>query len=393
MGPIRTVAAATATTVVAVMPVFLIGASGPFVREDLGFDQAGLGVAVALFMGSSAVFAVVGGRVSERIGGGNALTLVAAGAGTVMLGTALLAQRLTHLLVLLALGGFLNSMAQPAGNLALARGVSARPALMFGIRQAAIPVATLLAGASVPLVSLTIGWRWAFALGAALALCTAVFVPRRLAPPGPIAATRARQGDAATAPLVALAVGFSIGIAAAVSLGSFLVESAVAAGVEPGAAGWLLVGSSFAGVCSRIAVGWLADRHQGTALYQASALLLLGAGGYGMLASGEPALFAVGAVLGYAAGWGWGGLVFFAVVRFNPTAPAAATGIVSAGAAGGAALGPLAFGYLVTAASFEVAWTLAAVAALASAGLVLFARSWLVRDRARRVQSHRDDGD
>ena len=393
MGPVRTVAAATATTVVAVMPAFFVGASGVFLREDLGFDQAGLGLAVALFMGTSAVFAVVGGRISERIGGGNALMLVAAGSGAVMLGTALLAQRLTHLLFLLALGGFWNSMAQPAGNLALARGIAVRPALMFGVRQAAIPVATLLAGASVPLVSLTVGWRWAFALGAAFAFCIAVFVPRRLAPAGPIAMTRGRQGDAAAAPLVALAVGFSVGIAAAVSLGSFLVESAVAAGVEPGAAGWLLVGSSFAGVCSRVVVGWLADRYQGTALYQVSALLLLGAGGYAMLASGEPALFTLGAVLGYAAGWGWGGLVFFAVVRLNPTAPAAATGIVSAGAAGGAALGPLAFGYVVTAASFETAWTLAAIAALVSAGLILFARSWLLRDRARREQSHREYDD
>ncbi len=385
VGPVRTVAAASVATVVAIMPAFFAGASGVFLREDLGFDEAGLGLAIAVFMATSAVFGVVGGRLCERIGAGNALKLVGIGSGAVMLAVAALASSLLHLVALLAVGGAFNSIAQPGGNLALARGVVVRPALMFGVRQAAIPLATLLAGASVPLLSLTVGWRWAFGAGAGLALSVAVFVPRRLAPAQPRRVTRRRQGDAATGPLVALSVGFGVGIAAAVSLGSFLVESAVAAGVAAGTAGWLLVAGSLAGIIARIVAGWLADRYRGRALFMVSAMLVLGALGYGMLSVGGPVLLTLGTLLAYGAGWGWGGLVFFAVVRLNPNAPAAATGIVSAGGAGGAALGPLAFGYIVTVASFPVAWGLAAIAALVASGLVLVARTWLVRDRDRRA--------
>lgn len=384
VGPIRTTAAATLSSVVAVMPMFFVGASGGFLRDELGFDAAGLGIALATFMASSAVFAVVGGRLPEQIGAGNALLLVNFGNGAVMLAVAVLARSLTHLVLLLAIGGFWNSMALPASNLALARGVVVRPALMFGVRQSAIPMATLLAGASVPLLSSTLGWRWTFAAGAVLSVGAAIFVPRRLAPATGSQAVRGREGDAATAPLVALAVALGAGTAAAVSLGSFLVEAAVADGVAVGTAGWLLVAGSVAGIVARLVAGWLGDRYRGKALYMVSAMLALGAGGYGMLALGGPVLLTLGTLLAYGAGWGWSGLLMFATVRLNPNAPAAASGIVLAGGASGAALGPLAFGYVATTASFRVAWNMAAVAALVAAGLVLIARVWLLHDRTRR---------
>lgn len=384
VGPIRTTVAATLSSVVAVMPMFLVGASGAFLREGLGFGAAGLGVAVAVFMACSAVFAVIGGRLPERIGAGNALVLVNTGNGMVMFVVALIASSLTHLVLLLAISGSWNSMALPASNLALARGAVDRPAFMFGVRQSAIPMATLLAGASVPLISSTVGWRWTFAAGAVLSIGVAIFVPRRLAPARAGKVVSGRQGDAATAPLVALAVALGAGTAGAVSLPSFLVEAAVAGGVAVGRAGWLLVAGSVAGIVARLVAGWLGDRYRGKALYMVSAMLALGAGGYGMLALGGSVLLTAGTLLAYGAGWGWSGLLMFATVRLNPNAPAAASGIVLAGGASGAALGPLAFGYVATTASFQVAWNMAAVVALVAAGLVLVARAWLLHDLARR---------
>ena len=64
---------------------------------------------------------------------------------------------------LLALGAAANALGQLASNAALAQHVPARrQGLSFGVKQAAIPVSTLLAGAAVPTVALTAGWRWAF---------------------------------------------------------------------------------------------------------------------------------------------------------------------------------------------------------------------------------------
>lgn len=385
VSPIRTTVSATLSSVVALMPMFLVGASGAFLREDLGLEAADLGVAIAVFMAASAAFAVVGGRLPERIGAGNALKLVSIGSGAIMLSLAVLASGLPDLVLLLTVGGLFNSMALPASNLALARGVVVRPALIFGVRQSGAPVATLLAGASVPLISSTAGWRWTFAAGAVLSIGVATLVPRRLAPARAVkVATSVREGDAATAPLVALAVALGAGTASAVSLASFLVEAAVADGIPVGTAGWLLVAGSVTGIVARLFVGWLADRYRGSALYMASAMLVLGAGGYAMLALGGSVPLIVGTLLAYGAGWGWSGLLMFATVRLNPNAPAAASGIVLAGGSSGAALGPLAFGYIATTASFQMAWGVAAVAALVASGLVLAARAWLLHDWNRR---------
>jgi cyanate permease len=375
--PTRILGSATATTIVGIMPLFLVGASSVFLQPDLGVDAARLGLAVATFMAFTAAFSIPGGRFTERIGAGNALALVGAGNAAVMLGIATLTRSLNHLVVLLAIGGLFNSMSNPASNLALARGSFTRPGLMFGVKQSAIPAATLFAGASVPLVSLTVGWRWAFVLGALASLGAAIWAPRRLGPGQPRAARKGRTGDAATGPLVVLAVALGLGTAAAVSLGSFLVGSLVAGGIDAGTAGWVLAGGSVTGMAARISSGWLTDRHRDSALLLMAGMLVVGSVGYVLLARGGPSLLLVGTVLAFTCGWGWHGLLFFAIVRLNPNAPAAATGIVSTGGEGGASLGPLVFGLVVAAASYTAAWQLAAAAALAAAVLVIVGRIWV----------------
>ena len=62
-----------------------------------------------------------------------------------------------------------------------------RQGLSFGVKQAAIPVSTLLAGAAVPTVALTLGWRWAFVLGGLRAM--AALAARVYATCDPAAAT------------------------------------------------------------------------------------------------------------------------------------------------------------------------------------------------------------
>ena len=89
-------------------------------------------------------------------------------------------------------------LGQLASNLTLARSVPAsRLGLSFGIKQAAIPIATLLAGAAVPTVALTIGWRWAYLIGAAVALLAAARDPARRRRPGPQLGHARRAGHRA----------------------------------------------------------------------------------------------------------------------------------------------------------------------------------------------------
>ena len=71
----------------------------------------------------------------------------------------------------LLVGGLGNAIGQPAGNALVAAQVRPeRFGLGFAIKQSGIPLATLLGGLAVPLIALTIGWRFAYVLAAGAAV-------------------------------------------------------------------------------------------------------------------------------------------------------------------------------------------------------------------------------
>jgi MFS family permease len=376
------VVVATAT----VLPAFLTGGLAVQVRGELGFGAAALGLAVAAFFAFSALASAVMGRVVERIGPHPGMRLAAVGSAASLLGVAFLARSWMGLVACLVLGGLANAVSHPATHLSLAREVPAgRQGLSFGIKQSAIPAATLLAGLAVPAIALTFGWRWAFAGGAALALAVAFLVPAGAPKSVVRRPEKAREKDARTAPLFLLALGIGLGSTAATPLGTFLVESSVAAGLRVETAGLLLASGSAVNIVVRVAFGRLADGMRGGRLLLVAAMLAAGVAGFGMLATGEVALILPGALLAFAAGWGWPGLFNFAVVKTNPGAPAAATGITQTGASGGAAVGPLVFGLVAETASYEVAWLVSGAFALSALTAILVGRRMLLRDR-RQVQ-------
>lgn len=381
----RTITAAAVSTTLGTLPVFLLGALAVLVRADLGFSETQLGAAATVFFGTSTLLSLPAGRVAERYGAFRATTAAAAIGTAALLGIAVFARSYPVLLVFLTVAGAGNAFAQIGSNLSLARGVPGpRQGLAFGVKQTAIPVATLLGGLAVPLIGLTVGWRWAFAGGAAVALVFAVVVPPDVAPPPRPANTPVRAGDAATGPLAVIALGAALGAAATNAFGAFLVESAVASGVSPGTGGLLLAAGSTLGIVMRLSVGWAADRRDGRHLRVVAAQLAGGAVGLGLLATAGTIPLVLGTLLGFGAGWSWPGLLNFAIVRVNRGAPAAATSITQTGVFAGGALGPVAFGATVEAASYDVAWIASAVLLLAAAGLVTVGRRLLVIDLIRR---------
>lgn len=380
---LRPVLLAVAVATAGVLPAFLTGGLAVQIREELGFGTGALGIAVAAFFTSSSLASALFGRVVERIGSHRGMRLAAAGSAVALLGIALFARSWTELLLWLILGGFANAVSHPATHLSLAREVPPeRQGFSFGIKQAAIPTSTLLAGLAVPLVAATAGWRWAFVGGAVLALAVALVVPaetlgggRRL--------KEARSGDARIVPLVLLAIGIGLGSTAATPLGAFVVGSAVEAGLRVETAGLLLALGSAASIAVRIVFGVLVDRMDGGRLRLVAGMLGIGVVGFVMIASGIEALLVVGVVIAFAAGWGWPGVFNFAVVKTSPGAPAAATGITQTGASGGAAVGPVIFGFVVEGTSYSTGWFLCGAIALAAATAILTGRALLLRDRNR----------
>jgi predicted MFS family arabinose efflux permease len=100
------------------------------------------------------------------------------------------------------------------------------------------------------------------------------------------------------------------------------------------------------------------------------ALLVSGAGGFALLAVGEPAPFVAGVFVAFALGWGWPGLFNLAVVDLHREAPGAATGISQTGIYVGAAGGPAAYGLLSSAIGYAAAWGVAGALSLVAAAAV-----------------------
>jgi MFS family permease len=390
----RPVLLAVAVATVGVLPAFLTGGLAVQVRDELDFGAAALGLAVAMFFITSSLASAVMGRLVERIGSHRGMRLAAAGSAASLLGVALLAGSWVSLVACLVLGGLANAVSHPATNLSLAREVPpGQQGLSFGVKQAAIPAATLLAGLAVPGIAVTLGWRWAFVGGAALALVVAFLVPTGTSGSIVHRLKEARDKDVPIAPLILLALGIGLGSTATTPLGAFIVESSVATGLRVETAGLLLALGSAVNIVVRVAFGRLADGMSGGRLLLVAAMLGIGVVGFALLATGDSGLILPGVLLAFGAGWGWPGLFNFAVVKTNPGAPAAATGITQTGASGGAALGPLVFGLVAEAASYEVAWLVSGAIALAALVAILSGRRLLLRSRAVPERSKKSQGE
>lgn len=376
----RALSFAVLGTGLGVLPVYLLGGLAVQLRADLGFTEAQLGLAISAFFATSALASVPAGRLVERTGAvrGMMAALAISVTSMALMGSA---RGWAPLVAGVALGGLSNAVAQLAANLALTQAVpSCHQGLGFGVKQAAVPAASVLAGVAVPLVAVPLGWRSAFFIGAALAVVVTLWGPRPataavLARPkrGPL-----RAGDAPLLPLLVLAAAGAFGTAAANSLAAFLVESSVSRGVRPATAGVLLAVGSGVGVTVRVLAGWAADHRDGGHLRVVAMLMATGTVGLGLLAvAGTAPRILLGAVLAFGSVWGWNGVFNLAVIRRNPRAPAAATGITQAGLYLGGVVGPTAFGRSVELWSYAAAWSGLAVASMLAAGGILAGRALL----------------
>ena len=89
-----------------------------------------------------------------------------------------------------------------------------------------------------------------------------------------------RTGPAGPPPaLVVVGVAATLAAAAANALGTFLVDSSVAAGLGPGLAGLTLTLGSAVCVAARVGAGWLADRRASGHVALIAGMLVVGAAG------------------------------------------------------------------------------------------------------------------
>jgi predicted MFS family arabinose efflux permease len=374
---LRLVTLAMTLTVACTMPLWLLGALSVQMRAELDYSLVALGGAVALQRLGGAVLSLPFGRLADRWGPTPAMRVAALMAAVAAFGIAALATEYWILAVFLLFSGGANALGQTAANLALVRAVPyTRQGTAFGIKQSALPVGSMVAGLTVPLLALTIGWRYAFVLAGLVSLIVLVWVPRGRSEQyrRPAGVTNRVRGRG---PLLVLAVGLFFGMAAATGLTTFIVEAATDAGVSPAQAGLLLTLGSICSIITRLVAGRLADRRGGRHLITVARMQLTGMFGLALIATGRPTLMVVGAIVAFSFAWGFNGVFWFAIVRLSPATPAAASGTVMPGGMLGGVAGPLLFGWVVQTFGFAPAWLTAASWSLMAGLLMLLGRRLL----------------
>jgi MFS family permease len=385
-GPARLTLAASGALAAAVVPVFLTGALSRPMGEDLGFGAAATGLALSAFFVAAGAAAPLMARLTQRVGARTAMRVGITTSGLGCLAVAGAVRSYGQLLAVLVVVGAVVGLVDTAAAGAFAGAIRhRRQGLAFGIKEASVPLASMVAGVSVPVAAAWFGWRGAFLAVVALFPSVWIAVPaaRPAAGPAEGAPTSAPDGVLTAGTGVGgqglgtvrlLALGIAVGAGAANAAATLLVPSVTEMGLSAGAAGLLLAVASVASVVVRLAAGWATDRSTSPPVRWVAVALAVGAIGTVALAlDGPPAVVVVGAVLALGAGWGWTGLAFLAAIRTAPSVPARAAGIVLSGLAVGGAVGPAAFAAVSDRAGTGAAWWLAAVGFLLGAATTAWA--------------------
>jgi len=379
-GAVRRLGVALVTTSAGAFPVFLSSALILQISADLSFPVEQLGLAVGVYFAAGAATSTLMGRLAESAGAAAALRMGGVLSSFCLLSIALV-DDFSGLVACLFLGGVCNALCQPAANLYVTRAIDrSRRGLAMALKQSAIPAATLLGGLAVPLIALTIGWRWAFVISAASAAVTAMLVPSLEAAEAPGRNEHGEDRAPRTAMLL-LAATIGFGAAAAGCLASFAVAGAARVGIAAAAAGWLVAGGAALAIAARVYLGYRADMRDGGHLWIVTWMLFAGGVGAIGLASAVPAVFVIAVPFVFTVGWGWPGLFNLAVVTRNSAAPGAATGFTQTGTYIGGAVGPMLFGLVADRISWTAAWSLVPVFFLLATLAAVTARAELRRVR------------
>lgn len=377
-----TIAAASVALATTMVPVLLVGTLSGLIGADLGFDEAVTGAIVTGFYLTAAIVAVPLGSLTERIGASRAMRsgVLLSVIGCLLAGT--LVRTWWQLgLVMMVLGATLPLVDTGAARAFTTSVPADRRGVAFGVKEASVPLASLIAGLAVPVLGTTVGWRVAFLGGvlvgpiAIVALRFAVADERRTAPAVARSVTSAPDAEPLTErprlrrAVRLLAASFALAGAGGAATVVFLVPAATAGGMSDGRAGLTLAAASVGGIVARLVAGVVADRHPGTLGPLLVIAMLAGAvATTGLALAPTGTAFVAVTVVGLTAGWGWTGLGFAALTQAVPHAPARAAGAGILGLALGGTLGPTVFGQLVSRGSYPLGWSVVALVFLAGAG-------------------------
>ncbi|MGW1657664.1 MFS transporter [Streptomyces atratus] len=366
------------------LQLFLLGALGPRLVDELGISPTVLGLTTTIGFGTAAVLSPVGGRIVDRVGPRRSLValLLVSATALALIGAA---HGAGSLLGAVALGGLPQALANPATNKAiLAVVVPARRGSVTGMKQSGVQLGAFAAGLPLAALASGVGWRGAVWTASGTAAAMAVWAIRAL-PADPPAKGAPPRSSWVPRGAIAWLAGFSLLLGCGIaSVNTYLaLFGAQELGMSPSAAGALVAVLGVAGIAGRVGwskaarpgraewlPGWLAAGAVGSALLLAGALVV------------HPLAWAAAVAVGVFAVSGNAVSMVLVMQRAASGRAGQESALVSAGFFAGFAIGPPVFGVLAEAGHYGAGWLLVA-AEFAAACTVAFI--WAVRERRQRT--------
>ena len=366
--PYLVINATVMATVSTVLPGFLIGALSVQVSAEMDVSEAVYGWGLGSFFAAAMVGSILLGRLSQRIGALSQTTLALGVSAAAQLALAATARSFGAVIGFLLVAGLCNAANQASVNLALAQAQLPRLGLAVSIKQSGLPTATLLAGLAVPSLALTVGWRWAYVASAGFALASLAMarVAAGSSPPR-AAANGASRPESSSRDLFLAAVVGAFLVFSAGSLNAWGVGSGVDAGLGEGAAGLFLSLGAATGITLRLICGWLSDTMRARPFLVGGITAMVGSAGMALLALRSPGLHVAAMLLAFGGGWIWPVFTNFGIVRANPEAAGAATGVTQMGIYVGMFVGPLFTGWLIEHSGYPLMWLAVAASSMIGA--------------------------
>ncbi|MFD9339756.1 MFS transporter [Streptomyces sp. NPDC060028] len=370
------------------LQLFLLGALGPRLVDELGVTPTLLGLTTTIGFGTAAVLSPVGGRVVDRFGPRRSLVtlLLVSAVALALIGAA---PGPGFLLAAVALGGLPQALANPATNKAILAAVPpARRGPVTGMKQSGVQLGAFAAGLPLAALASGVGWRgavWTAAATAAVAAAWALRAlpadpPTRKAPPRtPSDGDEERVSHGATGWLAVFSLFLGCGIASVNTYVALFGTERLDMG--PTAAAALVAALGVAGIAGR--VGWSKAARPGRAEWLPGLLAGGAVGAAGLFAAAlyaAPLVWAGAVAAGVFAVSGNAVSMVLVMQRAAPGRAGRDSARVSAGFFAGFAVGPPLFGLLAQADRYGPGWLLVATEFAAACAV---ATTWAVRERRR----------
>lgn len=152
----------------AVIVVPALGALAPFLVPEFGLSRSQLGALTTAVFVVAVGSSLAAGRLVDALGGRRML-LALLGVVAVSLVLVSRAPAYAWLLALVGASGLAQALSNPATNAVISRSFSPnRRAAVTGIKQSGVPIGASVAGLLLPPAAVTLGWRTALLVAAAL---------------------------------------------------------------------------------------------------------------------------------------------------------------------------------------------------------------------------------